>query len=423
MSTLLSVVYSIIYAIAGLESSCFATIVFSLIYTLILSLGNEKFSLRRRLWLIVTMTYIFCIDQLTLGSIAGSHYYFIAVAFAGVAVYKQTERRQRFVFLVLNMALFLFCHFTTALSPIDIVEVQQARLISMSSAFFSLITSLVVFELSHARTVTSEEILQEDKKRVEKDFSDASAIQDICLPNFSRLAETSLRYKHFYKSSQNIGGDWFHVFEADRKQCVMIGDVTGHGLAAAMMTGIVFGAAKAKISAVLEGELSIESFVYYLNDIVRHGENRASRFMTLAMVIFDLEFLTFSYTNMGHTPLLWKNGNIATKSLLGRGSPLGVSPQPQIETQKFALSSGDQFFLYTDGLVDNCGLMNRRMNRLGRLFDEKTADTMVDYLREQVLNVDETVAGSLRNELDDLCFLTIQYLEVEQKFRSIQKTS
>jgi serine phosphatase RsbU (regulator of sigma subunit) len=143
-----------------------------------------------------------------------------------------------------------------------------------------------------------------------------------------------------------VGGDWYITAEMpDGKVLIAIGDVAGHGLAAA--------AGMARLRGALAGlaitRAAPERLVGWLNELVRHVaiEHTAS----VIAGYFDPASLLFTWAQAGHPPPVLVRGAWARPLDQPAGILLGAGDEPyQAATQQ--LARGDLLLLFTDGLIE-----------------------------------------------------------------------
>jgi serine phosphatase RsbU (regulator of sigma subunit) len=183
----------------------------------------------------------------------------------------------------------------------------------------------------------------------------AHAVQTSLLPDSAEIPGFSLRSEYF--SADETGGDWYgyQIDTANRRLYFQIGDVTGHGISSALVTGAVYGAissAHALLPAMKgeSDEAALELFVRAANSAVLGSGLKSGRWMTMAFIMIDLESGSALYHNAGHLPLFHKRGH-EVKTLLNPGHPLGSVSQ--VNFQRFQFDPGDVLFMFTDGLVEN----------------------------------------------------------------------
>ncbi len=143
-----------------------------------------------------------------------------------------------------------------------------------------------------------------------------------------------------------VGGDWYITAEMpDGKVLIAIGDVAGHGLAAA--------AGMARLRGALAGlaitRAAPERLVGWLNELVRHVaiEHTAS----VIAGYFDPASLLFTWAQAGHPPPVLVRGAWARPLDQPAGILLGAGDEPyQAATQQ--LARGDLLLMFTDGLIE-----------------------------------------------------------------------
>jgi PAS domain S-box-containing protein len=161
-------------------------------------------------------------------------------------------------------------------------------------------------------------------------------------------------------SDAEVGGDWYDAIGLTGGRVLLVmGDVSGKGLAAASTLGALRSAIRAY---ALEGHGPAE-IAERLNRFVL-AEATREHMATLVLAVFDPVVAELSYVNAGHPPPLTLTAEGAPHFLTGaRSVPLGVLPFPAYEEQTVTLEPGGAVVLYTDGLVE------RRAEHLDLGFD------------------------------------------------------
>ena len=155
----------------------------------------------------------------------------------------------------------------------------------------------------------------------------------------------------YLPAREEVGGDWYDVFELPRGRVgVVIGDVVGHGIAAAALMGRLRTALH---SYAIEGhgpgrtlEL-VDRFVQSLNE---------SAMATAAYAVFDTYTSVLQYATAGHLPPLVISGSDARVLEVTPAPPLGAFPYGRCPEHELSLESGEMLLLYTDGLVERRGV-------------------------------------------------------------------
>jgi phosphoserine phosphatase RsbU/P len=150
------------------------------------------------------------------------------------------------------------------------------------------------------------------------------------------------------------GGDYYDILPiGDEKWLILIGDVAGHGLKAALFTEMLKSIINPDYVKPRTGEpLSPADFLSWLNGRISVELERVSDlFITFCAVVIDLRELKLTVANAGHMPpYLIRNGAISRITV--PGPALGAFPDVTYTNVEKVLEKGDLLCLYTDGLLE-----------------------------------------------------------------------
>jgi phosphoserine phosphatase RsbU/P len=154
----------------------------------------------------------------------------------------------------------------------------------------------------------------------------------------------------YYEPAAACGGDWWTVHDLpEGKVLTLIGDVTGHGIASAILTG----AAKAACDlarVVYKGKISCGNLLQLMNAAIYEAAKR-QRMMTCVASILDPATRTVTVANAGHSfPLLVRRGTI--RPLMSEGAPLGAAPAADYQASQVPVEPGDVLVWFTDGVTE-----------------------------------------------------------------------
>jgi signal transduction histidine kinase/DNA-binding response OmpR family regulator len=242
-----------------------------------------------------------------------------------------------------------------------------------------------------------------------------AAAQDV-QAKLSRSKSTlpGIEFTEYYRPAESTGGDWLaYHFERDSNRLyILIGDVTGHGMSAALVTVASAGAFKGAIGGikVLGHEHSMLDCLKFmanaLNEAVLDAGQKISKSMTMAFVCFDLETGEGVYLNAGHSYLSILSEKGVEYHLKG-GDPLGHNDSPNYGDISFQLKEGDAIFLFTDGLFENRGpngetLSQRQLKKI--LNEHKQPET----IKREIISTCELLWKDNSPE-DDCTFLLVKW--------------
>ena len=193
---------------------------------------------------------------------------------------------------------------------------------------------------------------------VSRDLELAGAIQRSLFsdtPHFSRRFEVRIAYR----TCMDVGGDAFEIIALpDGRHCIYVADVSGHGVAPAMISSLLKAMASEMIYRYADqGPAAICNA---LNMVFRRRIDDPSYFATLFIALHDPDTLEWCCMNCGHpNPIIIKNGAIADASVFskGGGTPIGFpfgSERPYSVTDEviFKDEGNAYLLLYTDGLPE-----------------------------------------------------------------------
>lgn len=220
-------------------------------------------------------------------------------------------------------------------------------------------------ELSRAKEQLEQQAVQLREKNAEMqaDLEMARELQVAFLPRqypvFPSNASperSALKFCHRYHTSTELGGDFFDILALSETQAgVLICDVMGHGVRAALVTAIVRGL----VEELKEIALDPGRFVTDINRslcAILH-QTTTPLFATAIYAVVDAAAGRLQFANAGHPwPFLVRRsaGEVASLQPAGTkpGPALGFAPTASYATFERALAPGDLLMLFTDGLYE-----------------------------------------------------------------------
>ncbi|HEY9072476.1 MAG TPA: SpoIIE family protein phosphatase [Candidatus Ozemobacteraceae bacterium] len=149
-------------------------------------------------------------------------------------------------------------------------------------------------------------------------------------------------------SATQAGGDYYDFFPMpDGQVMLLVGDVSGHGVGAAM----VMAMAKALVAHMVTQSIDPAMILGSLNTTLLKVLNRR-RMMSCFVAFLDGKKMRMVYANAGHNDPFVVRGGRAIQIEGDRSFPLGSSKRNTFASNEFAFEAGDQLVLYTDGLIE-----------------------------------------------------------------------
>jgi phosphoserine phosphatase RsbU/P len=151
-----------------------------------------------------------------------------------------------------------------------------------------------------------------------------------------------------YIPMTSVAGDFYDFIVVDATHIgILIADVSGHGLPAALIASMLQVALTAQVSHASEPGKVLSGLNHALCGKFQHN------FVTAAYVYVDLEKNTMTYGGAGHPPLLlWRKSTGSTSQLLENGLVLGQFEEATYDSLQVPVEAGDRFVLYTDGILE-----------------------------------------------------------------------
>jgi sigma-B regulation protein RsbU (phosphoserine phosphatase) len=149
------------------------------------------------------------------------------------------------------------------------------------------------------------------------------------------------------RPSRSVGGDYFDILpDGDRGAILVVADVAGKGLPAALLVSTLHAA----LHAYLQADLTFELLLQKLNLMLLETAT-PERYATLFLADLRTDSHTLRYVNAGHPPpvLLSSAGD---RLLTATGVPVGLLPDMTWEVGCVSLRPGDVLIAYSDGITE-----------------------------------------------------------------------
>lgn len=223
-----------------------------------------------------------------------------------------------------------------------------------------------------------------EKAKLQKDVEIARRIQQHLLPQVPKEV-AGIRLGLRYVAADHASGDTYDIVPLREGRCAfMIGDVTGHGVGAALLTHAV----QAALRSYLELLEDADAIVNRLNRRLVAGVETGN-FMSLLLAIVDPRARTLRYVNAGHPGLIHCTAT-GSRVLEKNGMVLGVvADQTYTISEAIPLAPGDLLFFHTDG-VDEAMSPARELFGVDRLVSvlagvrDRSADEVLVRVEEEL---------------------------------------
>lgn len=245
-------------------------------------------------------------------------------------------------------------------------------------------------------------------KRLQGEVNLAATLQRSILPD-PTIELPGIQGKANLLTSSEVGGDYYDYYKISGYQSILlIGDVSGHGVAA----GTMVSAAKAGVYPLIHEGISKPSEILRLLNETLLATAQQSLLMTMACISLDARDGTLLFANAGHVlPYLWRHQQQHWEMLEASGLPLGKSMDADYLSSavEIKMEVGDRLFLFTDGLVEEESPTGEafgyeRLEEILRQCGEVSADDLKEYLMQALAFHCQTEAFS-----DDVTIMVITH--------------
>lgn len=193
-----------------------------------------------------------------------------------------------------------------------------------------------------ARTQRNEERLL----TLHKELEIARNIQAQLLPQ-SNSTVAGLVIASRYAPASSVAGDFYDFLVKEDTLGVLIADVSGHGIPAALSASMV----KVAVRSQMERASNPAEVLSGMNSIL--CGNLQGQFVSAGYLFLNPAQGTLTYAGAGHPPLLlWRSRAQQVESLEENGLLLGIFPGGSYTARTAPLAQGDRCLLYTDGLLE-----------------------------------------------------------------------
>lgn len=309
----------------------------------------------------------------------------------------------------IELAMNIRVHFDIGLLPIILIIDNNQPGIA-ASAFSAGANDLIrrPFERAEVLARVKNVLLQreaslarENYRALNRELEIARSIQESILP-ISEPKSSHYKIEAVCMPARSIGGDFYDFIEDETSVAVLIADVAGHGIPAALYASML----KIAFHNLRDEAKFPEKLLKSLNDImVDRGERT---FISCAYTLIDFKNKRLLHANAGHLPLLLQEpGQKRVKKVHPPGGVLGVRKAAAITVEMLHLQPKTRLTLFTDGVIE-------LVNRKGDFFEEErlialledTRDLSIQEVRERLL-ADMRAFAEGEAFLDDVTFVIL----------------
>lgn len=197
-----------------------------------------------------------------------------------------------------------------------------------------------------AQLVREQEVEVRHRARIDQELRVAQLIQQQFLPK--TLPDLpGWQIAAFYRAAAEVGGDFYDFIGLpDGKVGLVVGDVTGHGVPAALVMATTRSVLRSEAPRLVAPSAVLERVNDYL-----HADIPENMFVTCLYAVLDPRTGVLTYANAGHDLPFVRRGD-RVEELRATGMPLGAMAGMRYQEKEAVLELGDVILLHSDGLAE-----------------------------------------------------------------------
>jgi sigma-B regulation protein RsbU (phosphoserine phosphatase) len=263
------------------------------------------------------------------------------------------------------------------------LKINTGDEIEILAQAFNQMTSDIIRYINELTQVTSE------RERIETELRIATLIQEGMLPqDFEFPGRSDIGVFASMKAAKEVGGDFYDFFFVDEEHfCIVIGDVSGKGVPAALFMAM----SKATVKDLVLRRLPVDEVMSQANKNLCKN-NEQGMFVTLFIAIIEIKTGRIEWCDAGHNPtIVWKKDG-RVEILKGKKGFVCAG----LETAKYKMNedyieAGDILYLYTDGVTE-------ANNVEKELYGEERLYQLIENLKKREI---KELCTSVLVDLDD----------------------
>jgi sigma-B regulation protein RsbU (phosphoserine phosphatase) len=292
------------------------------------------------------------------------------------------------------------------LGVFNLTRKRQSSMFTASDLkLVSAVAATAATQIHNCRLINAER----ERRELEHELELAAKIQLSLLPK-EPLRVGGLEVGGHCKPARHVGGDLFDYWLLDEHVCLMVADVSGHDMGAALMATAFRSVARSESAH----RRSVTGLLTQVNRALFDDLVRSELFISVFYAEIRLPTGNMTFCRAGHPKPLWiqlgEKGWLDTEGLL-----LGLQEDGHYEERTVQLSRGDTLVLYTDGLLDAQDAANKPFGTDG------IREAALDCLAAAPMDMAADIISAARRHsgdsplVDDMTAMVVRFGEVRGK--------
>ncbi|MBN1696352.1 MAG: SpoIIE family protein phosphatase [Spirochaetales bacterium] len=238
-----------------------------------------------------------------------------------------------------------------------------------------------------------------------KDIILAKTVQGNIVKDHECIETSGFKFLGFVCMAKEVGGDFYYIKEYEKKKWIIaICDVSGKGVAAALVTSVIGG-----MMNIFDYSKGLDFFISKLNDYIYHTFG-LDRFVTGIFLHFDEDKGNITFYDFGHSYMyILKDNSLTTIKNKEVNLPLGILANTAFRENQISLKKGECLLLLTDGFFDQTNDSKKAysLRRIAALV-KKMKDEPLLKLKTSIMNDFHRYRES-QPQIDDVTFVMLKF--------------
>ncbi len=274
---------------------------------------------------------------------------------------------------------------------------------------------VIIFFIDNTYIMNTREKLEEMNKNLIDNLQVAKSMHLSLIPQ-DLPNNKNIKFESIFLPSDEIGGDFYYIdeIEIEKKKyyLAMLADVSGHGIGASMLTVLVkdvYGDFKSSFEHNKDIDLSL--FLKMMNRKIINLNMNGSKFVTLFVILIDIENKVMKYSSAGHPHAITINKEGKSETFgMDKSPPVGIIEEFNYMEEIRNIKSGEKICLFSDGILDIFSNEQELLKQYLLNNNQLSIKGMKEILEEKIIN--EKHNGDSQEKIYRIDDITVILLEI-----------
>lgn len=274
------------------------------------------------------------------------------------------------------------------------------------------ITNLIIIDVDVTDRKIAEKTIQNKNKDITDSINYATRIQRSTLPHLKDITDSFPQSFVLFKPKDIVSGDFYFFHKGPEYTFIAAADCTGHGVPGALMSMVGAG----KLNEAVSKSSDTSEILSLLNKGIKSALKQtetgeiARDGMDIAFCSVDMKNKTVHFSGANRPLWILRKGQPEIEEIKTHKKSIGGTTEDNyhFESNALQLQTGDTFYLFTDGYVDQFSLAGKKL--LTKKFKEILRDIQNLSMAEQKIYLDEFIENWKQGaeQVDDILVMGVR---------------